>query len=787
MAANVNIVINAKDKAGGVIRGIGSMLSNMVSVALGIQLSQIFSKIAQSIRDAGVAAVEATANWQMMEIGLQTLLAREAMVTGQANGMAEALALTGQAATDMMNVLADIAILSPYQIENVQNTYRQAMAFGFTADEAMLFTEALLEVAAGVGAGNEQMNRMAYNLAQVRLQGKVTKLDIRQLALAGFDLLGMLKYVGDQMGVNIKTHEDFNDALAAGTISWDDFTTYFHQYAKTQFEGASERMARSLFGLKNTFHDVWAIAMPQIFGPAAELITEQLGRLLDKFIELRESGQFEIWGEKVRQVYIDKIEPTFIALIDFLTGVGTKEDVFKTLFGDETLAKFQKIATVVDKVKGFLLEVVQLLQTGKAFDLPYPNFYSDILEFMTVQTPAELFEEYIKAPLREAIDLFYRLGYEAQAAFNRIKLKGQEVFEIVKTWFMEEVWNHEAIANLRIAFLNLYTFFKENGEKLWEFLVHHFTESALAIIELGGVIGTWLTEKFAEFATWINENDELILNFLHAVSDFWTETFLPALKEFWLDAEPILDEIWLGILDLGQSIMEFSTGEWEEGWTSLKDVAVHVLTALGLGIIAVSQRTLEEMNLEHYSSWDELVRGWEQVGVLWRLIWNEWMTELKKTWTLAWEGFKTDAQTGWENLKTFFAGLWDDLYGVGENIVKGLRNGFTDRWMEFVLWVEEAVMDLVGVYNKLLGNESPSKVFAKIGENMALGLHQGFATTMARNNFGIPSTYGSGSGGAGAVLVYAPQISFATEEEAQQRLMPWVERAIRQSRNNQHG
>ena len=160
-------------------------------------------------------------------------------------------------AAALMDELARIAIFSPYQVETIQNTFRTAMAFGYSTDQAKDYTQALLNVAAGTGANNEMMGRMAYNLAQVRMQGRVTSVDIRQLSMAGFDLVGVLRYMGDELGIQIENHEDFNKALASGAINWDQFTELFAKYADENFGGAAERMSRTLTGLQSTFADVF--------------------------------------------------------------------------------------------------------------------------------------------------------------------------------------------------------------------------------------------------------------------------------------------------------------------------------------------------------------------------------------------------------------------------------------------------------------------------------------------------------------------------------------------------
>lgn len=219
-------------------------------------------------------------------------------VTGQMS-IAEALPKATGEAKAMMDQLAQLAILSPYQVDTVTNVNRMAMAFGYSYKESLDFTKGILNMAAGVGASNEMLDRMAYNFAQIRMEGRVTKADVRQLAMAGFDLNDVLRYVGKQYGLTIKDHNDFNAALDAGKIKWEDFTKIFAKYADENFGGASERMSRTLGGLSSTLHDTFLLTMPKILTPAAEKVTEFANRVLDDFLRIRTSGLLEAWGKNL--------------------------------------------------------------------------------------------------------------------------------------------------------------------------------------------------------------------------------------------------------------------------------------------------------------------------------------------------------------------------------------------------------------------------------------------------------------------------------------------------------
>jgi tape measure domain-containing protein len=311
------------DQTGSLFKRITAGFGSILQYATAIVGAMVFERIASGIASIVSSTVEAVAYMQQMDLALTQLSAREMVQTGAATSIADAWDKASIKGDELLARLQDIAILSPYTVESVTQTYKMAMAFGFTTDEAMTLTNALLQNAAGIGADNSMLDRMAYNLAQVRLQGKVTALDIRQLALAGFDLMGVLKYVGKQMGVEIKTHLDFNKAINEGKISWGDFTKYFAQYADVNFGGAAERMARTLVGLKSTFHDVFVLTMPMLFGPAAEKITTFLNDILNKFIAFRESGKLQEMSIPITR-FVERVLASLDILINFSSSASNK-------------------------------------------------------------------------------------------------------------------------------------------------------------------------------------------------------------------------------------------------------------------------------------------------------------------------------------------------------------------------------------------------------------------------------------------------------------------------------
>ncbi len=68
---------------------------------------------------------------------------------------------------------------------------------------------------------------------------------------------------------------------------------------------------------------------------------------------------------------------------------------------------------------------------------------------------------------------------------------------------------------------------------------------------------------------------------------------------------------------------------------------------------------------------------------------------------------------------------------IGKNIVDGLLNGLKKAWSSLTGWFSNAWDGLVGGVKNLLGINSPSRVFGDIGQNMALGVGEGWMKTFA--------------------------------------------------------
>jgi len=530
---NISITVTGQDKgATGMLQGVGGGLQRMRDIAGGIIGAKVIEKIASSIFSLGRRAIESTANIQAMTLGLESLLAKELALAGGFDSISAALPQAQQLAAGLMDELERMAIISPYQFETVTNTFRLGMAFGWSSTQAKMFTKAVLNVAAGTGATNEMLGRMSYNFAQIRMQGKVTAMDIRQLAQAGFDLLGVLRFTGKQLGINIQDHLDFNKAIKSGKITWEDFIQSFEEYAETNFAGASERMARSLKGLGSTIKEVFEVTFPKILGPAAEHFTEFAGSFLDSLLMISESGvlseigetlgeRMDLWLEPARnfsEKFQKFIQMGLGGMVDgeYFAG-GNWGKAFARMFGDTDFAAIlEGLAPIRDAFMGM------------------------------VQPLADIAREY--AP--QFLDHFAEVGRTVAANVGPLLIK---VFNNLGQWFTQ---NQDKIRNIVGEFLEL-------KQAIWDF--------AVIVAEwLGPVLQTLWEEVVGPFFSNFLDVASELLDFLINVFQGDWESAWESLGEILTSFDTMLKDLFIGI---GEWLQEIFISEqmmmFLESWSTL--------------------------------------------------------------------------------------------------------------------------------------------------------------------------------------------------------------------------
>ena len=663
--------------------GVQDFFRQMSATASGVLAARLFQQITAQIKNIGAQAIQSTGQLQAMQVGLEGLLAREIAAAKGYSSIGMAMDEARVQAAELMEELEEIALISPYQVETIQSTYKTAMAFGYTAREAIDYTSALLNVASGVGATNEQMGRMAYNLAQVRMVGSITARDLRELAMAGFDLNSVLRYIGQSMGIAIEDHNDFNKALEMGLITWEDFTAGFAAYAESNFGGAAKRMSTTLLGLKSTFADVFTLTMPKIIGGAVQAVTDRLNRVLDLFMDLRESGILEEWGARVSRAFEGVMAP-IDAFLDRLDAYReAMAEIKQATLPDQAMAAF---ADARELSGGFgFAGVVTLGLLG-------PDRGARVLQVL----------EWIKGHLEEikagalgiagafaglkVLSIAANLGLALTSPLAPITALVVGIGMLAAAW--QRDWG-----GMRTAVLG---FWEETGRPAMEGLRDRVTEVAvqvgqymLPVFERAREVGTRVWNDIRAAVEPLAQDALAFLVTQFEKVKAWVEENLPLIRDTWLAVINRIETVWAGLWPNLQTALAI-------GWESIKNTIDAALDILLLGFEAVM--------LVITGDWDG---AWEKVQDIAVRVWD-WLVPfvVGKGEMLA-SLFGTTLAGVWAAVSGFFAGLWTSITtwvtqaagavgawfaGVGQSI----RDFFVNTWQAIVDWATRVAEKIEG-------------------------------------------------------------------------------------------
>lgn len=203
-------------------------------------------------------------------------------------------------ATTMMQQLQEFAARTPFEFERLIPSTQRLMAFGFEAQRIIPMLRNIGDAVAGLGGGEEMINRVTLALGQMQAKGVVAAQEMMQLTEAGIpaweylaraldtDVAGAMKLV-EQRTVDAGTAID---AVLAGM--------------ERDFGGMMEEQSRTWDGLWSTIHDTWQqiageLTEPIVLGAKGPL--EKLVTTLDKTLALIREAKEELrrWQLGVEQ------------------------------------------------------------------------------------------------------------------------------------------------------------------------------------------------------------------------------------------------------------------------------------------------------------------------------------------------------------------------------------------------------------------------------------------------------------------------------------------------------
>jgi len=267
------------NSVGSSVNGFSSKLTKSITVAN--LVSNALSKLASKAVEVGVSfvqsGVEYNAKIEQYQIALTTLL-----------GSAEE-------ADAAIKAIQEDAAKTPFDTDGLIAANRYLIATGESAEDARKVINALGDAVSAVGGSNDELQRMAQNLQQIKNAGAATAADIKQFAYAGIDIYGLLADYLEKDVEQVKTADATYENLANAMIK--------AAQEGGKFYGAMEAQSETFNGKVDTLKDNWE----QLLGKITEGINESAKPAVEDLntavTNLYENTDWDAWSNSLQGIF----------------------------------------------------------------------------------------------------------------------------------------------------------------------------------------------------------------------------------------------------------------------------------------------------------------------------------------------------------------------------------------------------------------------------------------------------------------------------------------------------
>lgn len=254
-----------------------------------------------------------------------------------------------------------------------------------------------------------------------------------------------------------------------------------------------------------------------------------------------------------------------------------------------------------------------------------------------------------------------------------------------------------------------------------------------------------------------------------------------AIQAAWGAAVDFFSGVWEAIQSVFSTVAEVLGGFFSAAWDAIKgvwDAVGGFFSEIADGIHGAFEAVTGFLGEAFSAAWDAISVVWEAAVDFFSGVWDgitgvfdvvaEWFGDMfAQAWeaiTSAWDGVTEFFSGIWEDITGVFSDVWDKFKEIGGNIVGGIKDGITGAWEAFIGWVSDKVGGIVDTVKNMLGIHSPSKVFAGIGENMALGLAEGWNDEYSDIKRKIESGLAFGAANVDLTARYSGMTRYGTQE-----------------------
>lgn len=234
---------------------------NAEALSSGIQLQKANNSLAESFKNLGKRVLFYTG------LGALTGFAKSLMdVRGQYELLERSIgAVLGdfEKGSQIFREQQELALKSPFTVLDLAGATKQLAAYNFEAEELVDVSKRIADISAALGV---PMERLTYNLGQVRAQTVLTARDARDFANAGLSITTELAKMYTEQEERIVSVGDVMDRMSNKMVSFTDVMKVLNRYTDEggMFYDFQAKQAETLAGKLSNLTDAYDFMLNEI-------------------------------------------------------------------------------------------------------------------------------------------------------------------------------------------------------------------------------------------------------------------------------------------------------------------------------------------------------------------------------------------------------------------------------------------------------------------------------------------------------------------------------------------
>lgn len=234
---------------------------NAEALSSGIQLQKANNSLAESFKNLGKRVLFYTG------LGALTGFVKSLMdVRGQYELLERSIgAVLGdfEKGSQIFREQQELALKSPFTVLDLAGATKQLAAYNFEAEELVDVSKRIADISAALGV---PMERLTYNLGQIRAQTVLTARDARDFANAGLSITSELAKIYTEQEQRIVSVGDVMDRMSNKMVSFTDVMKVLNRYTDEggMFYDFQAKQAETLAGQLSNLADAYDFMLNEI-------------------------------------------------------------------------------------------------------------------------------------------------------------------------------------------------------------------------------------------------------------------------------------------------------------------------------------------------------------------------------------------------------------------------------------------------------------------------------------------------------------------------------------------